>query len=499
MLFNPLYRIWGFNKSFAITKYSKYCFLYLIIISLFNAGCRKFVELGPPDTLLVTENVFQSDATANAAMLGIYAQISDRLEQNITYLLPVLTGLSGDELETNSDIYKSAYENALSPIDAPTNDVWTEIYNWIFQANLVYEGCSKSTGLNPGVKKQLMAEALFVRAYWYLYLVNLWGDVPYTTSSDYTNNSHLAKTPANEVYQKIIDDLKYAQNNLNENYVDANSIATTLDRARPNKAAATALLARVYLYTKDYINAEQQASILIDDKENFDTVALNDVFLKNSKEAIWQLVKSRISPLGIVTWEGYGFILNSVPLNGQYIINCNFISKILLDAFDNADQRKINWIGKFTDTQETPNKDYFFPYKYKIQRGTIPSEAPTILRLAEQYLIRSEARAQLNKLPEAIADVDVVRNRAGIEMIASANPVISKEDLLSVILTERQRELFTEWGHRWIDLKRTENINSVMSIVSSYKNAPWSSYKQFWPIAQKELNKNINIKQTPGY
>ncbi len=89
-----------------------------------------------------------------------------------------------------------------------TPTFWSEIYKHVYTVNVALEGLSKSSTLTPAVKQQLMGEAKFLRAFFYFYLVNLYGDVPLVLTSDYKANSQLARTPGNLIYQQIIADLK---------------------------------------------------------------------------------------------------------------------------------------------------------------------------------------------------------------------------------------------------------------------------------------------------
>ncbi len=473
-------------------------FIYILIcilVLILNQGCRKFVELEAPETLVVTENTFANDETATAALLSIYASISDG--DFSPYVVANFTGLCADELKTASSNYNGVYQNALSKTSGPTQVAWTLNYKWVYQANAVYEGCNQSKTLTPAVKKQLIGEALFIRAYCHFYLVNLWGDVPLVTSTDYSINATLSRSLSSEVYLQIIADLKEAYNNLNDNYVASNSVSTSTDRVRPNKATAAALLARVYLYSGRFAEAETQAGAIIGNKAAYNLVDLNQVFLKNSKEAIWQLQKALPSANNAVTQEAYNFVLTNVPVDG--IRGSSSISMQLLNAFDSTDKRRSSWIGKFTNTRVSPNVDYYFPYKYKVDVSTNLSECSTPFRIGEQYLIRAEARAQQNNLAGAVSDVDVIRKRADIQLLTDVNPLIGKEELLKVILKERQRELFCEYGHRWFDLKRTGVINDIMVDVAPSKQSTWSGYKQLWPIPENETNLNTNLRQNDGY
>ncbi len=100
-----------------------------------------------------------------------------------------------------------------------------------------------------------MGEARFFRAFCYFYLVNLFGDVPLATTTDSTINARLPRIPSDEVYQQIITDLKEAESLLSTEYLDANlkSYGGLPERVRPTKWAASAMLARVYLYQEGFL------------------------------------------------------------------------------------------------------------------------------------------------------------------------------------------------------------------------------------------------------
>jgi hypothetical protein len=118
-----------------------------------------------------------------------------------------------------------------------------------------------------------------------------------------------------------------------------------------------------------------------------------------------------------------------------------------------------------------------------------------VLRLAEQYLIRAEAQAQQNNLAGAKSDLDAVRLRSGLPGVT----VTTKEAMLQDIAQERQTELFTEWGHRWFDLKRTGAMDSVMTRTAVVKGTAWKPHFKLFPIPQTEIQANPNLTQNPGY
>jgi hypothetical protein len=468
-----------------------------------QTACKKFVEVEDPYTSTNASIVFNSDNLAIAAVTGIYAQLGISLfDINNTNSIPSLSifaGLSADELGLYSGVGKTKlghfhFTNSLSGVNSP--DYWTKTYNIIFLANSAIEGLSKSNSLTPAVKQQLLGEAKFMRAFCFFYLVNLYGDVPLITSTNYKVNSNLPRTSKLVVYQQIINDLIEAQVLLNDKYVKSDCVSIydqgEEEKIRPNKWVATALLARVYLYNKDWKKAENQATALIDNSSLFSLDPLNDVFKKNSSEAIWQLqpvVTGRNTP------DGWMFILPPTgPNDGNYPV---FISDELLGTFEVNDQRQLNWVKDLS----IGGKNYYYPYKYKSATfGAVVTEYEMVFRLGEQYLIRAEARAQVSNLLGALNDLDAIRDRAGLLLVKNTNPNINKEDLLKAILKERQVELFTEWGHRWFDLIRTNNIDPVMTLVSPKKgNNKWWTIQQLYPIPAFELERAPQLTQNPGY
>src|SRR5690606_17373452 len=98
----------------------------------------------------------------------------------------------------------------------------------IYAANLIIEGTEKSSYLTEEQKNQIIGEALFVRAMIHFYVMNLFGDIPYIKTSDYTQNIDVSRMPENEVYIEISTDLIQAKGLLTESY-------SSSERIRPNK------------------------------------------------------------------------------------------------------------------------------------------------------------------------------------------------------------------------------------------------------------------------
>jgi hypothetical protein len=488
-----------------------------IPLILVQTSCKKLVETPPPSEVITEANVYSTDATAIAVLNGIYiAMNSSGANQPIqgNTSIALLAGLSADELALYNGVtnitYLGYYQNALSQIvDAPSSgsEHWTPLYNYVYRCNAAIEGLSASTSLTPVVKQQLLGEAKFLRAFFYFCLVNLFGDLPLVLGTDPEVNTLLPRSPKAKIYEQIIADLEDAEQKLSVDYLKETLLGTTAERVRPTKWAAIALLARVYLFTEDYVKAEAKATAVINHNSLFHLLpALNDVFLKNSREAIWQLQPTAIN---FNTVEAQTLV---VPQQGPNpIANPVFLSDTLLKSFEAGDKRAVygNWVDttifKLTstlkDTVAYPNK-----YKLFIKDTTINTSTATknmkeyfmVLRLGEQYLIRAEARAQQGNIDGAKTDLNTVRTRAGL----GGTIANDKNALITAILKERQVELFTEWGHRWLDLKRTGKIDEVMKGITPLKanGAAWQSYQQLYPLPLvSDLQKAPNLVQNDGY
>jgi hypothetical protein len=474
-----------------------YCLIAsALILSLAFCSCKKLVQIDPPTSSITTTEVFSDSADASAAIMGIYSKmINSNIAVNFgNGTLSLLCGLSADELlQFNPPVYNTQlYTNAvLSNNTAVYSFIWAPAYQIIYQTNACIEGLQASTSLTQSVKDQFTGEAKFIRAFCHFYLVNLFGDVPYINSITFQQTSLASRTPVSQVYQQIIADLKAAQNLLRADYSISGG-----QRTRATQWAATALLARVYLYQQQWANAEALATSVINNSNYSLVNNLNNVFLTSSTEAIlqWSLNTS-VAPYNATT-EGYVVIPKTATNQPSY-----YLSPQLLKGFETADRRKQAWL----DSTTYSGTIYYYPYKYKIGSGqysanATPTEYYMVLRLAEQYLIRAEAEAEGagGGLAAAIADLNIIRARAGLPNLAST---LNQNQVLAAIAQERRIELFSEWGHRWLDLKRTGQVDAVMSVVTPQKlgGGVWNSYQQLYPIPLSELHTDPNLTQNPNY
>lgn len=448
------------------------------VVLILVVSCEDFVDVDPPVSQIVRETVFADDRSANAAIAGIYSQMMST-PSFAGFDIGFYCAMSADELLLlSSSTEQSQFQNnSLIPSNTIImSSFWDLGYRYIWYANTAIEGLSNSTTVSQAVKAQLLGEARFIRAFCHFYLTNLFGDIPYITSTDYRINAIAPKIAQSEVYASIIQDLLAAQRDLMDDY-------PTQGRVRPNRGTATALLARTYLYIGDWSNAEAEATKVITDSRYQLETDLNKVFLAGSNEAIWQLMP--VSP-GYNTYEER--YITSGSSGGLSLTN------VLLSAFELNDARYKNWIRPWINGDATLTTHY--PFKYKVSALLQPvTEYNIVFRLAEQFLIRAEARAHNNNLTgpgSAEADLNMIRDRAGLRNTTA----ITQAELLDAIINERRVELFTEWGHRWFDLKRTDEIDETLGSLKK----DWQSTDVWYPIPKTELEKNRNLlPQNEGY
>ncbi|WP_199119898.1 RagB/SusD family nutrient uptake outer membrane protein [Pedobacter sp. ASV28] len=452
---------------------SIYLLPILYLLGIASIKCEKFVDIAPSPDLIATSAIFQDNKTATAAINGVYYQMRSSSLSLANGAISLYPGLSADEFfnsasNANTDPFLL---NAILPTTGIIGgSFWRPAYQSIYKINSIIEGLTSSNALTDTVKKQLLGEAKFLRSFYYFQLVNLFGDVPLILSTNYQDNATVPRTPINTIYKQITTDLKEAKELLKSNY------PASL-RSRPNRWTATALLARVYLYLKDWNNAEIEATATITSGA-YSLASLATVFQASSNETIWQILSE-----GANTAEGATFIPSSTTVRPPYIITND-----LLNRFETGDNRKGSWLSSNTVTGQV----YYYPFKYKLRTNTPINEYEIVFRLAEQYLIRAEARNEQNNFNGAKDDLNTIRTRAGLGN-TTAN---DKSSIFLAIEKERQTEMFAEWGHRWFDLKRTDRANDILSMA---KHPNWKSTAVWYPLPQSELLINTFLVQNPGY
>jgi hypothetical protein len=446
-------------------------YLSLSIVMLCSS-CEKYLEVDPPVDQLTRSTVFQDPGTINAAMTGLYSQAF--FSTLLSFGSEFYPGMFADEFHFAFPFYDVFKDNAYNEQTIILPTLWSDGYSLIYEANDMIGSLASTNVITKDVQTQYIGEAKFFRAFAHFMLSNLYGDVPLILSTDVVSTALQPRVSRDTVMQQVIADLKDAQAALQ---------SSGNPRTKVTAAAAEALLARAYLYSRKWSDAETSASHLIESGQFSLETDVSKVFLKGSPESILQISSTGGSQYRVDYTQIAAFYIPFGPSPNT------LVDSTLLSAFEPGDLRKQNWINSFTGTSP------YFPYKYK--QNMTPAnpdlgEDYVVFRLAEQYLVRAEARAQQENIHDAVDDLNIIRHRAGLDPISYS---ISEADVLLAVEQERRIELFAEWGHRWFDLARTGRADAVLGA----KKPNWKHRAILLPIPFAELQNNPRLTQNEGY
>src|SRR5690606_26857743 len=316
-------------------------------------SCEDFVDIDSPNFQMVTEDVYSKEKTTIAAVEGIYNQLY--VANFSTYGVSVLGAMSGDLVLARTDTYLPFDQHELFSInttDAAFNqNIWSSAYNMIYMVNRALEGL-ENANINDDLRQNLQGQVLFIRAFTYFYLTNLYGDVPLLLTSDYNTNAIASRKPKEEVWLQIENDLDKAALLLNTQteYQDS-------ERYYVNRSVVEAFKARVYLYREDWINAEIFSGKVIDRTNLYDLEENpENTFRANSKEAIWQIAPDGVN--NFVPREASQFVL-LVNSTGTTITGNTAVSDDFVNSLDPLDKRRL-WVGD----ARSENEHAYFSKKY---------------------------------------------------------------------------------------------------------------------------------------
>ena len=464
-----------------------------LLMLLLLAGCKKeFLEKSPPDAL--TEVGFYNSAErAQLGVNAIYVSLQSAWSINLYRINDVP---SGEVLLSNTvplEYNNFTYFPALNQI----HDTWRGLYEGVYRSNLAI---ANIPGINiaDALKSQYVGEAKFLRALFYFDLVNIFGAVPLVTQPlPDTDASLIARTPVADVYKVIIADLLAAEAGLPVSHSGANL-------GRVTKGAAQALLGKVYLYNKDYANAEKYFLLVINSgkyglMDNFQEVWHRS--FENNKESIFEVQFADIGGSG------------SNGRNGSYLPAVNgatgsgLATKRAFDAFDPTDPRRAMSIFRpgdsFAPNVSTALATFSAVWSatgYAVKKGMWPIMYVNsnginypIIRYADVLLMYAEAANELNKLTEARAAVNQIRARPSVNMpaITAANTG-NKADMFIAINKERQVELMFEFI-RFNDLRRWGLALQELGPIG------YQAKHALFPIPQLELDINPKLTQNQGW
>jgi starch-binding outer membrane protein, SusD/RagB family len=451
--------------------------LLLILAAAGLSACSEVLDV-PPTSSVPSETAIADAAGARAALAGAYAG----LQSNSLYGHTIIdwTELLSDNLRFvgTFDNYAEADANALRADNFSVGNMWNAAYNEINRVNEILQKVPNVTDLPSDEQTRILGEAHFLRALAYHNLVKMWGGVPLrlvpvATAAEAAN---IARATVPEVYAQILADLS-----------EAKTLLTTSGGSNTRQAtlgAAYALEARVKLYQQDWAGAEAAAATV----EGMGyTLAPNfsELFEATGSNTPEDIFRITFLP---TQSQSVGFYYLPKALGGRYEVAPTTGTAGIIAAFDPASGGNIATYAP-TDRRGIWSISRAGTRTYAAKfRNPSGDEDLHVLRLGEVILIRAEALARLNRLPEAVAEYNRLRVRAGL----APDPVVglTQAGVLAAIARERRLELAFE-GDRWHDLVRTGAAVPLMAIPA---------FQTLLPIPQGEIDTTQPaLTQNPGY
>ena len=505
-------------------KYS-FSLILILILGFFSTCSDDFIEVDNKETL-TEESFWETEEHALQALTAAYAALHSASGSKWAFFEEMYVAMSyrGDDIVGNSnEIYGRSLSSFTNTTEesAPYN-VWLASYAGIGRANQIIQRVPAIEAISEDTRNTIIAEAKFLRALYYFWLVTGFENVPLVTTFE-TNPDNLfpSQSPPSEIWAQIETDLKAAESDLLESHE-----AQWLGRA--TKGAAQALLGKVYLFQEKWVEAEsklgdvvasQQYTLLDNYEDNFNGKE------ENGSESVFEIQFSgdrsngnderhpfnfEVSPYAFGGWELFypsDWLVEEMKtdLDDDGNISDRVYESIFFDD-PNSQMYSLDG-GKDVSYSEVAtdlnHPKYFKKYSFNSDENFYAGTNIALIRYADVLLMYAEALNENNKTDLAIDEVNKVRQRGGARMLES----MSKEELREQIRHhERPVELAMEFGIRWFDLYRWQRGNTATeSIKTTLLNHDIMGHTNFqdkhivFPIPLQELNINANLDQNSGW
>jgi hypothetical protein len=459
--------------------------LILFMIGFVLSCSESFLELTPQQSVSDLE-ALENLEDLNSSITGVYDEISGSNYYG-RYML-MIPDVMADDVKQNSQANRIVpyAEHIVEKSDPDAASLWTGMYRAINATNNIINSDVAVAATAVADKDHIIGEAYALRAQIYFDMVRMFAQ-HYTYTSD---ASHLGvplilnfdpinkpeRNTVKAVYDQVISDMTMAISLMKSNSRSGNS--NTL-----SSASTKALLSRVYLYKEDWPNAETLATEVL--SSGFSLVPNDNYFslwtTDNSSESIFEISMTEADNVG-----GNGIAgLYSRNGYGDYLPSNDVVS-----LYDPADTR----LSTFKEDSSLAGE--FAPFRVDKYPDFNGFDNVKVIRLAEIYLIRAEARAEIGtNIQGAQQDLDMVHQRA---LPSAPNTSVTGEALKEAIFLERRLELCFE-GQRLWDLMRNKMDVVRIQCTAAICLIPYASDTVLLPIPQVETDANSNITQNPGY
>lgn len=480
---------------------SKNIILFLSICAVLTA-CHGDLDIIQTDEVSAN-SMWQEEADATSAVYGLYNSFRSTFAQGYMYWGEYRTGLWGDGLagQTARD---QVYQNQIPTNHGYAN--WANLYTTINQANLILKYTPQIEFNDEETKNKVLGNAYFVRAFCYYWIGRIWGDAPVLLEgfeSDKQEGLYPERDPAEQVFKQVGDDLQSALNHMP---------ATVTDRKLASSAAIQMLIADYNLWMfkvrdggETALNNAATAIGAVLGNSNYNLVDdFNAVFANEGGPEVifaWSYLQDEYTGGAPSDW-----LVPSQYISPEYIENpvkvgshqqwCFYTTdyKALLSENEN-DQRTIVSYQTFYDDLKNATFQWINKFAGSWVNGTRIFDSDVIVyRYADALLFDAEIRNAKNDRTGAVAALNQIAKRAyGIDNYYPSALTASEIDEL--ILKERMKEFAAE-GKLWWDYIRFDVAFEKNPFLAGREN---EQNILLWPVAQESINRNPNIRQTPGY
>lgn len=447
----------------------KLLFIFLGL-SVISSACKKILDQ-EPQTEVSDQGVISDKRTALSALYGIYNNLQSGYVSTVNAF-----NLAGDNIITFATPTILVRDRS---IDDDGGAPFASYYVNINRANFIIQKVPDVADAQFTLKdrNQIVGEAYFIRALSYFDLARFFGGVQIVTEPTVRIDSHKGtkRSSLAQTYDQVLADLNKAEQ----------LITDVTDRSRANLFAVYALKARYYLYKEQWTLAEEYASKTIANTGSFELVKPYSSFYTGrlTKESIFELIYTVDDATAY--WKSW---LSTKDDGGSQTFTTNpaFLAALLNPAQGGSRKNIVK--------AATSPVGFYAVQLYGKKDGT---SSLFILRLAEQYLIRAEARVKKTPadLTGAVNDLRAIQNRAEVSSLFELKPSTTVAEVLLAIENERRYELAFE-GHRFSDIVRTNRAADVFGSVNPKLK---ESYQWVFPIPQSSVDKDADLNQNPLY
>lgn len=507
-------------------------------------SCENFLETTPKD-FIAPENFYNNESETDQALAGAYKVLNTLYSDAFKAKMFATT----DEVVYARLGGYALLEKIHNSSTPDINNCWNNLYKGVYYANSVLENIDKVKDISETKRNSLRSEALFLRAFYYYHIVVMWGDVPLRLEAISSPvGTACAKTSSLDVYKQIIEDLKYAVENLYP-YEEQKGAPV-----RICKEGAIGFLARVYLSlageplkkTEYYAEArnlllplvESQKIKLIPDYTQIWKNIAGDLYDHENKEILFD-VEFTAATMTYYIYGGWGANASpAAPASDNVAAGYNLdwfkVCYKLWEAYQ-SDTDDVRYSWNICDYKIDGNGNRVLKPEYLPDGSNVIERNPgkfrrdyetvlprdknanghnfPILRYSDMLLMLAEAENEVNGPTEIAYDaLDQVRSRAGAFLFADKYPNMTPDEFREVIKEERSRELCFESTTRYYDLLRWGDLKDRFAELAigytSYgkteiANRLYGSFKEHMlllPIPMDEMQLNPLIKENnPGW